>query len=295
MNQILEVKSVSKSFGNLVANKDISFNVNKGEVLAILGENGAGKTTLMNILFGHYMPDNGEIFFKKQSIKFGNTGNSISMGIGMVHQHFTLADNLTVLENIIIGQNSLFNITLSKKESKEKLNTLIEKFGLPINPDAMVSDLSVSQKQRLEILKTLYQNCELLILDEPTAALTPQETESLFKTVRKMVKEGLSVILISHKLNEVLSISNRIIVLRNGKIVGEKITNHADYKSLASLIVGKEVSYPQKKKNTPKGEFLRTENIFYRTEIDLDVKIKNLNLNLFGGEILGIAGVAGNG
>ena len=189
MNQILEVKSVSKSFGNLVANKDISFNVNKGEVLAILGENGAGKTTLMNILFGHYMPDNGEIFFKKQSIKFGNTGNSISMGIGMVHQHFTLADNLTVLENIIIGQNSLFNITLSKKESKEKLNTLIEKFGLPINPDAMVSDLSVSQKQRLEILKTLYQNCELLILDEPTAALTPQETESLFKTVRKMVKE----------------------------------------------------------------------------------------------------------
>ena len=155
MNQILEVKSVSKSFGNLVANKDISFNVNKGEVLAILGENGAGKTTLMNILFGHYMPDNGEIFFKKQSIKFGNTGNSISMGIGMVHQHFTLADNLTVLENIIIGQNSLFNITLSKKESKEKLNTLIEKFGLPINPDAMVSDLSVSQKQRLEILKTL--------------------------------------------------------------------------------------------------------------------------------------------
>ena len=295
MNQILEVKSVSKSFGNLVANKDISFNVNKGEVLAILGENGAGKTTLMNILFGHYMPDNGEIFFKNQSIKFGNTGNSISLGIGMVHQHFTLADNLTVLENIIIGQNSLFNITLSKNESKEKLNALIEKFGLPINPDAMVSDLSVSQKQRLEILKTLYQECELLILDEPTAALTPQETESLFKTVRKMVKEGLSVILISHKLNEVLSISNRIIVLRNGKIAGEKITNHADYKSLASLIVGKEVSYPKKKKNTPKGELLRTENIFYRTEIDLDVKIKNLNLNLFGGEILGIAGVAGNG
>ena len=153
MHPILEVKSISKSFGELVANSEISFAVNKGEILAILGENGAGKTTLMNILFGHYMPDKGSINFKNNPLKFGNTGNSISLGIGMVHQHFTLADNLTVLENIIIGHKSLFSFSLSKKRSLDKLNSLIDRFNLPINPNAMVSDLSVSEKQRLEILK----------------------------------------------------------------------------------------------------------------------------------------------
>ena len=149
MHPILEVKSISKSFGKLVANSEISFAVNKGEILAILGENGAGKTTLMNILFGHYMPDKGSINFKNKPLKFGNTGNSISLGIGMVHQHFTLADNLTVLENIIIGHKSLFSFSLSKKRSLDKLNSLIDRFNLPINPNAMVSDLSVSEKQRL--------------------------------------------------------------------------------------------------------------------------------------------------
>ena len=295
MHPILEVKSISKSFGELVANSEISFAVNKGEILAILGENGAGKTTLMNILFGHYMPDKGSINFKNNPLKFGNTGNSISLGIGMVHQHFTLADNLTVLENIIIGHKSLFSFSLSKKRSLDKLNSLIDRFNLPINPNAMVSDLSVSEKQRLEILKTLYKDCELLILDEPTAALTPQETNALYKTINNMVKQGLSVILISHKLNEVLSVSDRIIVLRNGKMVGDQETKKADYKSIASLIVGKEIFYPKKTKAIPKEQVLKVENIFYKTEIDLDVKIKNLNLELFGGEIIGIAGVAGNG
>jgi simple sugar transport system ATP-binding protein len=295
MHPILEVKSISKSFGDLVANSEISFAVSKGEVLAILGENGAGKTTLMNILFGHYMPDKGSINFKNNRLKFGNTGNSISLGIGMVHQHFTLADNLTVLENIIIGHKSLFSVSLSKKRSLDKLNSLINRFNLPINPNAMVSDLSVSEKQRLEILKTLYKDCELLILDEPTAALTPQETDALYKTINNMVKQGLSVILISHKLNEVLSVSDRIIVLRNGKMVGEQKTKKADYKSIASLIVGKEIIYPEKTKSIPKDQVLSVKNIFYQTEIDLDVKIKNLNLELYGGEIIGIAGVAGNG
>ena len=295
MHPILTVQSISKFFGNLIANSDISFSVNKGEVLAILGENGAGKTTLMNILFGHYMPDKGNIYFKNKPLKFGNTGNSISLGIGMVHQHFTLADNLTVLENIIIGHKSLFSLNLSKKASLEKLKSLIDKFNLPINPNAMVSDLSVSEKQRLEILKTLYKDCELLILDEPTAALTPQETDALYKTINNMVEQGLSVILISHKLNEVLSVSDRIIVLRNGKIAGEQITKSADYKSVASLIVGKEILYPKKTKTIPKGEVLKLENVFYQTDIDLDVKIKNLSFELYGGEIIGIAGVAGNG
>ena len=295
MNPLLKVQSISKSFGDLAANSEISFEVNKGEVLAILGENGAGKTTLMNILFGHYMPDNGQIYFKNNPIKFGNTRHTISLGVGMVHQHFTLADNLSVLENIIIGQKSLFSFSLSKKTALDKLNSLIEKFSLPIDPDAMVSDLSVSQKQRLEILKTLYKDCELLILDEPTAALTPQETEGLFKTIKNMVNQGLSVILISHKLNEVLSASDRIIVLRNGKKVGEKKTANADYKSIASMIVGKEISYPKKIKSKPNREVLRLEMVSYKSDHDLDVKINNLNLKLYGGEIIGIAGVAGNG
>ena len=295
MLPLLEVKSISKKFGELTANSEISFEVNKGEVLAILGENGAGKTTLMNILFGHYMPDKGHIYFKNNPIKFGNTGHSISLGIGMVHQHFTLADNLTVLENIIIGQKSLLSLSLSKSLARKKLNSLIDKFSLPINPDATVSDLSVSQKQRLEILKTLYKDCELLILDEPTAALTPQETDGLFETIKKMVSQGLSVILISHKLNEVLSVSDRIIVLRNGRKVGEKKTITADYKTIASMIVGKEITYPKKIKNNPIDEVLRLENINYKSENDLDVKVSNLNLKLYEGEIIGIAGVAGNG
>lgn len=295
MKTLLEIKSISKTFGKLKANSEISFEVKKGEILAILGENGAGKTTLMNILFGHYMPDTGNIYFKNKPIKFGNTSHTISIGIGMVHQHFTLADNLTVLENIIIGQKSLLSFSLSKKAAIKKLNFLMKKFNLPINTNSMVSDLSVSEKQRLEILKTLYKDCELLILDEPTAALTPQETESLFKTIKIMVDKGLSVILISHKLNEVLSISNRIIVLRDGKKVGEKKTINANYKSIASMIVGKEISYPKKIKLETKNEVLKFENIYYSSENNLSVKIKNINIKLMGGEILGIAGVAGNG
>ena len=279
MHPILEVKSISKSFGELVANSEISFAVNKGEILAILGENGAGKTTLMNILFGHYMPDKGSINFKNNPLKFGNTGNSISLGIGMVHQHFTLADNLTVLENIIIGHKPLFSFSLSKKRSLEKLNSLIDRFNLPINPNAMVSDLSLSEKQRLEIVKTLYKDCELLILDGIRLEDLPE----------------IDVILISHKLNEVLSVSDRVIILRNGKMVGEQETKKADYKSIASLIVGKAIIYPEKTRSNPKEQVLKVENIFYETEIDLDVKIKNLNLELYGGEIIGIAGVAGNG
>ena len=166
----------------------------EGEVLAILGENGAGKTTLMNILFGHYKADDGEIIFKGSRLPMGKPGNAIAAGIGMVHQHFTLADNLTVLENIIIGERSLLSPSLPQKSARKKLKNLSDKFGLPIEPDTLVNNLSVSEKQRLEILKTLYRNCSLLILDEPTAALTPQETDLLFSTIKQMVKKGLSVI-----------------------------------------------------------------------------------------------------
>ena len=295
MKTLLRVDKITKTFGDLIANKNISFEVFEGEVLAVLGENGAGKTTLMNILFGHYTPDNGSIYFEENKIPFGNTGVAISLGIGMVHQHFTLAENLTVLENIIIGQQSLFSLSLPRKKAKEKILNLIDKFGLPLNLDDLVVNLSVSEKQRLEILKTLYRNCKLLILDEPTAALTPQETETLFKTIRKMVKSGFSVILISHKLNEILSVSDRIIVLRNGHLVGDSLTKKANHKSLAKMIVGKDLIYPKRKPSMSRGEYMKLKNVNLSPTNEQTVGLKNINLKLNGGEIIGIAGVAGNG
>ena len=295
MSTILSIKSITKKFGNLIANDNISFDVKKGEVLALLGENGAGKTTLMNILFGHYTPNNGEIFFENSRVEFGNPSNAIKLGIGMVHQHFTLAENLTCIENVIIGEKSLYNFFLPKKNAQEKILNLSQKFGLPIEPNKIVGDLSVSEKQRLEILKTLYKDCKLLILDEPTASLTPQETENLFITIKNMVNRGLSVILISHKLNEILSVSNRIIVLRNGKLVGNVKTKDAKKNDLASMIVGKNIQYPTREKINLGKEYLKVRNLSYSNPLNKQEIINNVDLTIKGGEILGIAGVAGNG
>ena len=295
MSALLEIKAISKRFGDLVANDKISFTQKSGQVLAILGENGAGKTTLMNILFGHYKCDEGEIFFRGSKLPTGKPGIAIKAGIGMVHQHFTLAENLTVLENIIIGEKSLLSLSLPQKSARAKLQELSEKFGLPIDPDTLVANLSVSEKQKLEILKTLYRYCKLLILDEPTAALTPQETESLFSTIKQMVKEGLSVILISHKLNEILSVTDRIIVLRNGRVVGKVITKDAKRTDIAEMIVGGTVQYP-KRENLKKGmEVIRLEDISCDPINESTKGLNKVNLSLFEGQILGIAGVTGNG
>ena len=293
MTTLLKVEKITKKFGDFYANDQISFEVNKSEVLAILGENGAGKTTLMNILFGHYTPDAGNVNFEGNAIEFGNTNNAIKLGIGMVHQHFTLAENLTVLENIIIGRQSIFSLSLPKRQARVKILELSEKFGLPIDPDELVANLSVSEKQRIEILKTLFLDCKLLILDEPTAALTPQETDALFSTIRNMIETGLSVILISHKLNEILAVSDRIIVLRNGSSVGEIDTHSADREKIAEMIVGKKIDYPQKKKIPRKSKVLSLVDVSYdKTDAP---NLSKVNLDLYGGQILGIAGVAGNG
>ena len=293
MTTLLKVEKITKKFGDFYANDQISFEVNKSEVLAILGENGAGKTTLMNILFGHYTPDSGNINFEGNAIEFGNTNNAIKLGIGMVHQHFTLAENLTVLENIIIGRQSIFSLSLPKRQARVKILELSKKFGLPIDPDELVANLSVSEKQRIEILKTLFLDCKLLILDEPTAALTPQETDALFSTIRNMIETGLSVILISHKLNEILAVSDRIIVLRNGSSVGEIDTHSADREKIAEMIVGKKIDYPQKKKIPRKSKVLSLVDVSYnKTDAP---NLSKVNLDLYGGQILGIAGVAGNG
>ena len=293
MTTLLKVEKITKKFGDFYANDQISFEVKKSEVLAILGENGAGKTTLMNILFGHYTPDAGNVNFEGNAIEFGNTNNAIKLGIGMVHQHFTLAENLTVLENIIIGRQSIFSLSLPKRQAREKILELSKKFGLPIDPDELVANLSVSEKQRIEILKTLFLDCKLLILDEPTAALTPQETDALFSTIRNMIETGLSVILISHKLNEILAVSDRIMVLRNGSSVGEIDTNSADREKIAEMIVGKKIDYPQKTKIPRKSKVLSLIDVSYnKTDAP---NLSKVNLDLYGGQILGIAGVAGNG
>ena len=293
MTTLLKVEKITKKFGDFYANDQISFEVKKSEVLAILGENGAGKTTLMNILFGHYTPDAGNVYFEGNAIEFGNTNNAIKLGIGMVHQHFTLAENLTVLENIIIGRQSIFSLSLPKRQARVKILELSKKFGLPIDPDELVANLSVSEKQRIEILKTLFLDCKLLILDEPTAALTPQETDALFSTIRNMIKTGLSVILISHKLNEILAVSDRIIVLRNGSSVGEIDTHSAEREKIAEMIVGKKIDYPQKTKIPRKSKVLRLLDVSYN-KADAP-NLSRVNLDLYGGQILGIAGVAGNG
>ena len=293
MTTLLKVEKITKKFGDFYANDQISFEVKKSEVLAILGENGAGKTTLMNILFGHYTPDAGNVNFEGNAIEFGNTNNAIKLGIGMVHQHFTLAENLTVLENIIIGRKSIFSLSLPKRQARVKILELSKRFGLPIDPDELVANLSVSEKQRVEILKTLFLDCKLLILDEPTAALTPQETDALFSTIRNMIETGLSVILISHKLNEILAVSDRIIVLRNGSSVGEIDTNSAKREKIAEMIVGKKIDYPQKTKIPRKSKVLSLINVSYdKTDAP---NLSTVNLDLYGGQILGIAGVAGNG
>lgn len=295
MSTLLEIKDISKRFGTLTANDKITFSQRYGEVLAILGENGAGKTTLMNILFGHYKSDSGEIFFQGSKLPIGKPGTAIKAGIGMVHQHFTLAENLTVLENIIIGERSLLSLSLPKQSARKKLRDLSDKFGLPIEPDTLVANLSVSEKQRLEILKTLYRDCTLLILDEPTAALTPQETDSLFSTIKKMVSKGLSVILISHKLDEILAVSDKIVVLRNGKVVGEVETAQANRTKLAEMIVGGTVNYPKRDTLNRGSEVIRFDSISCAPINESSKGLEEVKVSLFEGEILGIAGITGNG
>ena len=235
MTPLLKVVDVSKHFGSLAANKNVSFDIASGEVLAILGENGAGKTTLMNIIFGHYLADTGIVEFNGKMLRSGDPRAAIEAGIGMVHQHFTLAENLTVLENTLIGVQPLWRPLLSTTAARAKLIRLAEQFGLHIDPDRPVHELSVGEKQRLEILKTLYNDCQLLILDEPTASLTPQEVSSLFVSIRQMVAAGLAVIIISHKLQEILEISDRIIVLRAGETVGAVTTSKADKRQLGEI------------------------------------------------------------
>ncbi|MCA1974217.1 MAG: ATP-binding cassette domain-containing protein, partial [Caenispirillum sp.] len=229
----LRLDGITKRFGSLTANDGISLDLWKGEVLALLGENGAGKTTLMNILFGHYVPDEGRVEVFGRALPHGSPKAAIAAGLGMVHQHFTLAENLTVLDNVMIGTESLWRPWQDRRRARARLADLAERFGLAVDPDRRVGDLSVGERQRVEILKALYREARILILDEPTAVLTPQESERLFATLRRMVDEGLSVIFISHKLPEVMAVSRRVAVLRQGRCVAVRDTAGLDRAGLA--------------------------------------------------------------
>jgi len=292
---IIEMRSITKQFLDVTANKNINFTLFLGEICALLGENGAGKTTLMNILFGYYSCDEGDIYIKGEKVKLSSPKDAISRGVGMIHQHFTLVPSQTVLENIIIGTDSGKGIFLNLKSAKAKLLQLQERFGLQVDPEAKVWTLAVGEKQKVEILKALYRNVDILIMDEPTSVLAPSETIELFKTLKSLVKEGKSVIFISHKLNEVMEISNRIVVLRNGEVMAEKKTSETNTKELANLMVGREILERIKRKEVAPGKpVIEIDNLTVINDKGLEA-VKKVNMVVRENEILGIAGVSGNG
>ena len=288
----LRLSKITKRFGPVLANDAISLEVAEGEVLALLGENGAGKTTLMNILFGHYTADEGSIEVLGAPLPPGQPRAALERGIGMVHQHFTLAENLTVLDNLLLGTRSLWQARQHRSAARHRIETLADEYGLAVNPDARIADLSVGERQRVEILKALYREARVLILDEPTAVLTPQEADALFATLRKAVAHGLAVIFISHKLHEVMAIADRVVVLRHGRVAGEVATTGTDATRLAAMMVGAEVSTPMLAPATEGAIAMRFDRVV--TE-GFRPDLSGVTLDLVGGRITGLAGVSGNG
>jgi ABC-type uncharacterized transport system ATPase subunit len=296
MPSLLELRGVTKTFPGVLANDNIDLTLIEGEIHALLGENGAGKTTLVNILYGLYTPDDGEIYIRGEKVDIHDSNDAIQNGIGMVHQHFMLIPVFTVTENVMLGVESLkVGVFLDRDSAAGRIREISERFGLQVDPDAMVEDLPVGVQQRVEIIKILYREADILILDEPTAVLTPQEVEELFKVVRSLVDQGKSVIFITHKLKEVLSIADRITVLRDGRVVGTTTPAEATEASLAKMMVGREVILRVDKKQAEPGEVvLKVEDLSILDDRKLPA-VKNVSFEVKSGEVLGIAGVQGNG
>jgi ABC-type uncharacterized transport system ATPase subunit len=294
---VLSLEGITKRFGKLTANDGISLSLKRGEILALLGENGAGKTTLMNILFGHYVQDEGVVRVASDTglnvLPAGSPGAALNAGIGMVHQHFTLAENLGGLDNIRLGTEGLFALG-GKAAARKKVQAIIAESGLDVDLDRPVASLTVGEKQRVEILKALYRNVRVLILDEPTAVLTPQESEGLFTVLRRLAANGLGVIFISHKLGEVLSVSSRILVLRGGRKAGELITANSDRRDIADLMVGKAVAEVKRTPATPREALMSFKNVSLK-QGSTRQSLRNVSFELRAGEIVGLAGVSGNG
>ena len=292
---VLEMRGVTKTFGPVRANDDISITLHRGEILGLLGENGAGKSTLMKILYGLYTPDAGSIFVDGEETRIRDPKDAVSRGIGMVHQHFTLIPPLTVAENIVLGAEPRKGATLDMESAIKDTEELCERYGLRVDPRARVADLSVGVRQRVEILKTLYRDARILVLDEPTAVLTPQETEDLFGTLKELVDNGLSIILITHKLGELLGVSDRITIIRDGRVVDTVQTAATNEGELARLMVGREVLLRVEKVDAEVGEpRLVAEELVVRSNTGA-VAVSGVSLAVKAGEILGVAGVDGNG
>jgi ABC-type uncharacterized transport system ATPase subunit len=291
---VLRLNGITKRFGPLVANDNISLTLARGEVLALLGENGAGKSTLVSILFGHYVADEGSIEVNGAPLPPGNPRAALAAGVGMVHQHFTLADNLSVLDNVVMGTEPLWQPFTRSAAARARLADVAQRFGLQVDADAKVGSLSVGERQRVEILKALYRGARILILDEPTAVLTPQESEALFDTLGQMVAQGLSIIFISHKLAEVLRVSHRVAVLRGGKLVAQAPAQGTTQAELAQWMVGHAVAAPQRRPARAVGDVV-CELTGATTPAGQRDRLAGVSLALRAGEIVAVAGVSGNG
>lgn len=295
LSAVIEMKGISKSFPGVKANDNINLTVNEGEIHVLLGENGAGKSTLMNILYGLYTPDEGEIFVKGKKVVISNPNVAISLGIGMVHQHFMLVPPFTVAENIILGSEPRKGLSLDMNRAIEEVLELSKKYELKVDPNAKVQDITVGMQQRVEILKTLYRGAEILILDEPTAVLTPQEIKELGIILKSLVSQGKSIILITHKLKEVMSMSDKVTIIRSGKVIDTLKTSETSIEELAEKMVGRKVSFAVKKDDAKIGKpILQVKGLKALDNRGLEA-VKGVDLEVRSGEILGIAGVDGNG
>ena len=289
----VQMKGITKRFGDLIANDNVDFELETGEIHALLGENGAGKTTLMRILFGLYHADEGQIIVKDKPVSILSPKDAIASGIGMVTQHFTLVSTMTVAENLTLGEKGSFNIDI--KTIEEDIADAAEHYGIPVRPEALIRNLSVGERQRVEILKALKRNTQVLILDEPTSVLVPQEVDLLFEALERLRNKGLSVVFISHKLNEVMAICDRISVLRSGKIIGTVAKSATNKTELARMMVGHETFGVQRQNERPRGEVVLTvENLSVHDKKGVPA-LRRVSFDVHAGEVLGIAGVSGNG
>ncbi len=292
---VLDVRGITKTFPGVIANEDIDLTLNQGEIHCLLGENGAGKSTLVNVIFGLYQPDKGTVVVRGKEVKFASVGEAIEHGIGMVHQHFQLIPVFTVAENVILGDEITNGPFLSMNDARRRIREIGERYGLGVDPDAKVGDLSVGEQQRVELIKALFREADVLILDEPTAVLTPGEVDEFFGVVRSLVDQGKSIIFITHKLREVLAVADRITVLRNGRIAGIADPATATQQSLANLMVGRDVVFQVEKDEARPGDVaLRVEHLSVEDERGV-LTVNGFSAEVRSGEIFGIAGVEGNG
>lgn len=293
---VLDIQHISKQFPKVLANDDISIHLKEGEIIALLGENGAGKSTLMNVLYGLYKPNSGNIFINGEQVEFSSPKDAIRKGLGMVHQHFMLVDNLSVTENIILGSEPGKGGIIDYKSARKEVVELSKKFHLEIEPDEIIENLPVSLQQRVEILKALYRKARILILDEPTAVLTPHEVDQLFSVIQKLRESGVSMIIITHKLEEVKAISDRVYILRRGKCEGVRNTKDVTKEDLANLMVGREVvlTVHKEKKEVSGDPIFSLTDVVVKNEKGINA-LNGLSLDIIPGEIVAIAGVYGNG